>query len=47
MYGDSAQITQLFEFSGSLHRVKLTHQGNANLIVTLLAETGAEHGRPS
>jgi hypothetical protein len=27
MYSDSAQTTQLFELSGGLHRVELTHQG--------------------
>lgn len=39
--GDSAQATQLFELSGGLHRVELTHQGDANFIVDLLDENGA------
>jgi hypothetical protein len=39
--GDSAQATQLFELSGGLHRVEMTHQGNANFIVDLLDENGA------
>jgi hypothetical protein len=39
--GNSAQATQLFELSGGLHRVELTHQGDANFIVDLLDENGA------
>ena len=39
--GNSAQATQLFELSGGLHRVEMTHQGNANFIVDLLDENGA------
>ena len=39
--GSSAQATQLFELSGGLHRVELTHQGDANFIVDLLDENGA------
>ena len=39
--GNSAQATQLFELSGGLHRVEMTHQGDANFIVDLLDENGA------
>ncbi|MEJ7842708.1 MAG: hypothetical protein WKF95_13150 [Rubrobacter sp.] len=39
--GNSAQATQLFELSGGLHRVELTHQGDANFIVDLLDDNGA------
>ena len=46
MYGDRAQATQLFEPSGGLHRVELTHQGDANFIFAVLAEGASEHGRP-
>jgi hypothetical protein len=40
-YGNSAKATQLFELSGGLHRVEMTHQGDANFIVDLLDENGA------
>src|SRR3712207_8440534 len=33
--------SQLFELSGGLHRVEMTHQGDANFIVDLLDENGA------
>jgi len=39
--GNSAQATQLFELSGGLHRVEMTHQGGGNFIVDLLDENGA------
>jgi hypothetical protein len=39
--GNSQQATQLFELSGGLHRVEMTHQGDANFIVDLLDENGA------
>jgi hypothetical protein len=39
--GNSQQATQLFELSGGLHRVQMTHQGNSNFIVDLLDENGA------
>jgi hypothetical protein len=40
-YGNSAKATQLFELSDGLHRVEMTHQGDANFIVDLLDENGA------
>jgi hypothetical protein len=40
-YGNSAKATQLFELSGGLHRVEMTHEGDANFIVDLLDENGA------
>jgi len=39
--GNSAQATQLFELSGGLHRVEMTHEGDGNFIVDLLDENGA------
>jgi len=39
--GDSPEATHLFELSGGLHRVHMTHQGNGNFIVDLLDENGA------
>lgn len=39
--GNSPAATPLFELSGGLHRVTLTHQGDANFIVDLLDENGA------
>ncbi len=39
--GNSAQATQLFELSGGLHRVEMTHEGDSNFIVDLLDENGA------
>jgi hypothetical protein len=38
--GNSQQATQLFELSGGLHRVEMTHQGDANFSVDLLDENG-------
>lgn len=40
-YSNSAKATQLFALSGGLHRVEMTHQGDANFIVDLLDENGA------
>jgi hypothetical protein len=39
--GNSQQATELFELSGGLHRVQMTHQGDGNFIVDLLDENGA------
>jgi hypothetical protein len=39
--GNSQQATQLFELSGGLHRVHMSHQGDGNFIVDLLDENGA------
>ncbi len=39
--GDSQEVTSLFELSGGLHRVEMTHQGDGNFIVDLLDENGA------
>ncbi len=39
--GNSKTATDLFALSGGLHRIELTHQGDANFIVDLLDENGA------
>lgn len=39
--GNSKTATDLFALSGGLHRIKLTHQGDANFIVNLLDQNGA------
>ncbi|MDP9438846.1 MAG: DUF3887 domain-containing protein [Actinomycetota bacterium] len=39
--GNSKTATDLFALSGGLHRIQLTHQGDANFIVDLLDENGA------
>jgi hypothetical protein len=36
--GNSKEATPLFELSGGLHRVEMTHQGDGNFIVDLLDE---------
>ena len=38
--GTSAEATDLFELSGSLHRFELTHSGDENFIVDLLDQNG-------
>ena len=39
--GDSKQATELFQLSGGLKRINLTHQGDGNFIVDILNENGS------